>query len=255
VFRLKWSELSSLTPDEKAGLSILGFLVSEINCLKRISLFAMFPHDPRSDLAPAINIQRNLILRTITAKLFEFLRFVEKQLDKQLIETSVSRTIGKYAEEVERFREGVGFRLARLIRNKMANHLDFEEARLSAENAQGIVECSYYLTIANGNCYFPIGDEIVFASALHRAWKKSEEERLLNGSETEITFEKALDAWIDWTLELADLADRIHLALFKEVVEPLVPTRMAQHKPVWVDSDLVGRHPGFRLPIFVRANE
>jgi hypothetical protein len=255
IFRLKWSELASLTLDEKAALSILGFLVSEINALKRLSLLAMFPHDEKSDIAPAIAIQRNLILRTTTAKLFEFLRFVEKRLDNKAEVTSVTRILTGFSEELAGLREGIGFRLARQIRHKMANHLDFDEAKASAETAGNDVECSFYLTVANGNSYFPIGDEVVFASSLKRTWESETDENSPLEEEERPSFADALDAWIDWTLKLSDLADRVHLALFKELVEPLVPDRMAQHKPVWLDPDLVASHPGFRLPIFVRAEQ
>jgi len=253
VFRLKWGELSPLTLDEKAALSILGFLVSEINALKRMSLFSMFPHTEHSDLAPSIAIQRNLLLRTATAKLFEFLRFVEKRLDPQAEVTSVSRILGKFSTELSSLRDGIGFQLAKHIRNKMANHLDFDEAKFSAEAASNTAECSFYLTNANGNSYYPIGDEIVFASALQGIWKVSEEQK--TNKEEKASFEEALDAWIDWTLKLSDLADRVHLALFTELVEPLVPKRMAHHRVMWMDSDLVAQHPGFRLPIFVRVEE
>jgi hypothetical protein len=255
VFRLKWSELSSLTLDEKAALSILGFLVSEINALKRLSLFSMFPHDENSDIAPAIAIQRNLILRTTTAKLFEFLRFMEKRLDPMAEVTSISRIFGTFAEELSGFRDGIGFRLAKQIRHKMANHLDFEEAKASAETAGDDVECSFYLTVANGNSYFPVGDEVVFASSLKRTWDSDTEENPPDDVENKPSFSDALDAWIEWILKLSDLADRVHLALFTELVEPLVPDRMAQHKSVWLESDLVANHPGFRLPIFIRTTE
>jgi hypothetical protein len=251
VFRLRWRELSDLTLDEKAAISILGFLVSEINALKRMALFAMFPHNERSEIASAIVIQRNLLLRTATAKLFEFLRFMEKRLDPTVAPTSVSRIVGGFEKELAGFREGIGFQLAKQIRNKMANHLDFDEAKASAEAAQDDVECGFFLTDANGNSYFPIGEEVIFASALKRTWKTHEDAK--EREEDKATFEAALDAWIDWTLKLSDFADRVHLALFEELIEPLVPKRMAQHKPVWVDSDLVAEHPGFRLPVFVRT--
>lgn len=245
VYKLKWSELTSLTSDEKAALSILSFVVSEVNVLKKLTLFAMFDHDEQSDVAPAIVIQRNLILRTTTAKLFEFLRFVEKQLEKENISPRLLRVLQGFERELADMRLGYGFKIAKQIRHKMANHLDFDDAVLSVEAASQNVDCSFYLTEAGGNSYYPLGDEIMFSSSLHRAWESSGES---------MTFADALDEWIKWTLSLSDLADRVHLAIFEEFVEPLVPTRMAHHKPQWLSKDLVAAHPGFKMPIFIRSS-
>ena len=246
VYQVNWSDLSTLTVDEKASLSILSFVVSELNALKRLSLFAMYDHDEHSTVAPSIAIQRNLILRTTTAKLFEFLRFVEKQIEKESLSERLRRVFRIFEIELGEMRLGYGFKIAKQIRHKMANHLDFDEAVLSVEAASQSLDCSFYLTEASGNSYYPMGDEIVFSSSIHRALENSGED---------ISFQDALDAWIAWTLSLADLADRLHLEMFEEFVEPIFPNRMAHHRPQWLPEDFVASHPGFKLPVFIRVRK
>jgi hypothetical protein len=244
VFQLRWSELSSLSASEKAALSILSFVVSELNVLKRLALYSMFPHDEKSDVAPVISIQRNFILRTTTAKLFEFLRFIEKRLEDDNTSEHLASVLKSFEGELKKFKEGVGFAVAKQIRNKMANHLDFKEAISSVEAANPSVNCNFYLTTASGNSYYPMGDEIIFATGLQKKLTECGEPMPLTD---------ALDAWIDWTLSLSELAERVHLELFKKLIEPLFPSRMAHHRPQWLSEGLVAKHPGFALPIFIRT--
>ncbi|MDP3262275.1 MAG: hypothetical protein U1E06_19445 [Tabrizicola sp.] len=245
-FRLKLSDLSALSPSEKAALTILCFVVSELNSLKRLSLFAMHTEQLPDDAIPSVAVQRNLILRTITAKLFEFLRLVEKKVDPAAVDDRVKKVFQRFSRELDEARTGIGFTIAKKIRNKMANHFDFEEAEKIVAQCPETVECSFYLTEANGNSYYPMGDEVIFASGILKAIKDSG---------LAISFQDALDEWIDWTLRLSNLADSIHVAIFEELVLPLVPDRMAHHRPVWLPEDLVAKHPGFRLPIFIRVEK
>ena len=245
-FRLRLSDLSALSRSEKAALTLLCFVVSELNSLKRLSLFAMHTEELPDDAVPAVAVQRNLILRTITAKLFEFLRLVEKKVDPAAVDDRVKMVFQRYSKELDEARTGVGFTIAKKIRNKMANHFDFEEAEKVAAQCPETVECSFYLTEANGNSYYPMGDEIIFASGILKAIKDSG---------LTISFQDALDEWIDWTLRLSNLADSIHVAIFEELVVPLVPDRMAHHRPIWLPEDLVAKHPGFRLPLFIRVEK
>jgi hypothetical protein len=245
-FKLKLSDLSALSHSEKAALTLLCFVVSELNSLKRLSLFAMHTEKLPDDAIPSAAVQRNLILRTITAKLFEFLRLVEKKVDPSAVDDRVKKIFQQFSKELDEARTGIGFTIAKKIRNKMANHFDFEEAEKIVAQCPDTVECDFYLTEASGNSYYPMGDEVIFASGVLKAIKDSG---------LDISFHDALDEWIAWTLRLSNLADSIHVAIFEELVAPLVPDRMAHHRPVWLPEDLVAQHPGFRLPIFIRVEK
>ena len=245
-FRLKLSDLAALSRSEKAALTILCFIVSELNSLKRLSLFAMDTQELPEDVIPSMAVQRNLILRTITAKLFEFLRVVEKKVDATAVDDRVKKVFQRFSKELDEARTGIGFTIAKKIRNKMANHFDFEEAEKVVAQCAETVDCNFYLTEASGNSYYPMGDEIIFASGILKA---------IRDSKLDISFQDALDEWIDWTLRLSKLADIMHGAIFEELVLPLVPDRMAHHRPIWLPEDLVAEHPGFRLPIFIRVEK
>ena len=243
-FGLKLSDLSGLSKSEKAALTVLCFIVSELNSLHRLSLFAMHSEDLPQDALPAVALQRNLILRTTTAKLFEFLRFAEKKIDPDALDDRVKKVFQKFSKELGESRSGIGFTIAKKIRNKMANHFDFEEAGKIVEQCPESTECSFFLTESSGNSYYPMGDDIIFVSGILKAIKDSK---------LTITFRDALDAWINWTLQLSRLADSIHFAIIKELILPLVPDRMARHRALWLPKDLVAEHPRFRLPIFIRV--
>jgi hypothetical protein len=246
VFQLRLSELSPLSKSEKAALAVLCFVVSELNVLRKVSLFSMFSDEMPKDVRPAAAIQRNLFLRTMTAKLFEFLRLVEKKVAQSAQSDRVKEVLQGFSAEISDARTGIGFTIAKKIRNKMANHFDFEEVERTIDHCEASTDCSFYLTEANGNSYYPMGDDVVFASGVNRA---------IAESGLTVSFSEALDEWMDWTIKLSVLADSIHVALFEKLILPLNPDHMARQRPQWLPSDLVAYHPGFRLPIFIRVSK
>lgn len=64
--------------------ALVSFAVSEINALQRLSLFSLFTLAEDKELEAVALVQRNLMTRMMTAKLFEFLKLFDSICGKKV---------------------------------------------------------------------------------------------------------------------------------------------------------------------------
>ena len=243
VFHLRWHELQSLSRGERALFAVSSFALSEVNVLQRLSLFSLYQVSGNKHVEEAASIQRNVLLRLVTLKLFEFRKLVERSSSSGELSGRCRAIVESKLDDLKRIDDLPGFRIAKLIRNKVVGHYDFEQTIRSVDRCEDDFECSLYLADEAGNSFFPIGEKIVFErlGAL-----PIERERAEADSAAEV------QQWIDWTTAVGQCLKDLHFQVFFEVVAPLFDGRKARQRDEWIDPDLVGDHPTFRIPVFLR---
>ena len=245
VFRLRWSDLDTLPDGDKALFSLASFMVSEINSLNRMLLFTIFTVDDDASAEEVAAIQRNLVLRTNTLKLFE--------CQKTIARLAASEDLSHKAIQVVRAARGAleaanlleGYSVAKAFRNKISGHYDYQQALKNTRAVSDDFECSMYIAEESGNSFFPIGERIVF------------DRIIIPNSNSDLPIgpnEASIDSWIQWSLEVGRCVRKFHFDLFETLIAPLVDGRKTRPRQVWIDPELVGKHPGFRVPLFLRAD-
>ncbi len=239
VVRLKLRNLDALTKPQKATLAMVSFALSEVNAIRRLSLFSLFSLEGKTEIEPAALIQRNLILRTLTGKLFEFLKFFEAICAGKAKDKKIRDEFLKFKPKVSALQNGKGYLVAKTIRNCLSNHYDIEMVIRSLSSIPDSCDYSMYLTEQRGNCYFPMGEYVVFGGVMSDSRKQH---AVLN--------ETDLDAWVDWTSNVSELIYEMHKALFRELVHKADPSIRPTERNIYLDPDLVGDIGQQRMPLF-----
>lgn len=239
IVNLKLRNLAALNKQQKATLAMVSFALSEINALRRLALFSLFSLEKQAELEQAAVIQRNLILRTLTGKLFEFLKFFDvicsgKAKDKLVLDEFIT-----FKPKVSALKSKKGYQIAKTIRNSISNHYDIDMVMRCLSSVPDSCDCSMYLTDQRGNCYFPMGENVVFAGIMSDSRKQHA-----------ILKENDIDVWVDWTSDVSELIYELHKALFLKLVHKKDPTIRPIERNIFLDPDLVGDIGPQRLPLF-----
>ncbi len=242
---LSWKDFSSLSDDQKSALSIVCFAVSEINSLMRIYAFSDHTLTGKAAIDYSILVQSHGILRSWSAKLFEFSEFVtfrdrkNRTSDDRLLE--LSRTA---KESFNALKRENGYVIARSLRHETTNHYLLDPVRKSLPFVSDRANCNFYLHKKNGNSVFPMGDEVVFIGRINR-----------EGAKIESALEKAemYDQWWKWNLAATKWLHRVHFDFYKEFVEPRSKGKRIKTRDYWIDPRLVGVPDETKLPVFLRV--
>lgn len=245
VFRLHWRDLASLSDGDKALFSLASFMVNEINSLNRMLLFTIFTIDDDASVEEVAAIQRNLVLRTNTLKLFECQKTITRLTNSEELSDAATNVIREAAAALKVANALDGYSVAKAFRNKMGGHYDYQQVLKNTRASNDDFECAMYIAEEAGNSFFPIGERVVFDRLLV---PKPNDEAPIKPSEASI------DSWIEWSLEVGRCLRKFHYDLFETLVAPLVEGRKTRPRQIWMDTDLVGKHPGFRIPLFLRAD-
>jgi hypothetical protein len=248
-FELKWAELAALPAAQRTILAMVGFAENEINALRRVTLLAMKTLDGYPELEHAAAIQRNIFLRQLSSKLYEFLEFMKPKDPKKhakfrnKLDQILTDAFEKFDQEIEELRSLKGNLIAARVRDKLAHHFDFGFVNKSVKESKYDFDSSLFLLEKGGNSYFAIGESVVFGAMVQAE---------SNGAEAIFQVVEDVDKWIDWTLKVSELATRVHLELLDKIIFSNFPDRTATEMRYSVPSDLLADVDQFRMPIFVR---
>ncbi|MFK7835149.1 MAG: hypothetical protein AB8B60_02915 [Sulfitobacter sp.] len=244
-YPLTWKDLAVLPAEQLALLSLANFAAAELNILQRI--YIQTAHNLTQDAAldVAIAAQRYVVLRTWSAKLFEFAAMFEGLL-KQGLEDDTTLEMAK--EAVERFgalKESDGYAIVRNVRHEASNHYSFSAALKNLSHVPDHANCNMYMNKLDGNSYYPMGEEVMFVGRLNRhgASIKTEEEK-----------QQLLVIWHDWNVEANEWLRKVHERIFSKFVSVRFPDRSAREKLYWFDPKLAGDMVPPSIPIFLRNN-
>ncbi len=244
-YPLTWKDLAVLPPEQLALLSLANFAATELNILQRI--YIQTAHNLTQDAAldVAIAAQRYVVLRTWSAKLFEFAAMFEDLLKQKLKDDRTLELAKEAVELFEALKKSDGYAIVRNVRHEASNHYSFSAALKNLSHVPDHANCNMYLNKLDGNSYYPMGEEVMFVGRLNRhgASIKTEEEK-----------QQLLGLWHDWNLEANGWLRNIHERIFSEIVSARFPDRFAREKLYWFDPSLAGDMVPPSIPIFLRNN-
>ncbi|MFQ1699220.1 hypothetical protein ACJ5NV_01360 [Loktanella agnita] len=199
-FDLDWNTLKGLPKNHLVVFSVVSFAVSEVNALRKLFLAQNHPYTKIPSIDSAGNIARFVLLRTWSAKLFEFLEFL-KSIEKRKNDAIISELSRDSQHQVNNLAKGEGYEVARCLRHETANHYSFDAAIKNYPHISEDGDFNLYTHNFGGNDFFPIGEELMFNARLNRKWRnipeKQERDRLFND-------------WLGWCLEMTDALVLIH---------------------------------------------
>lgn len=244
AYRLKWRDLKHLSEVELAALSGVFFCDNEVNALRRLCLLSMFWVTENDRIHKAAEIQRNMLLRTLTGRLFEFLELYNQISSKGRQSPAIVETMVALKKDHRDCRNHPGFKIAERIRKSQAHHYDFDAIRNLVARHDPNSAFDFNLAPESGSAFAPFAEALVFnpdpQGRLEEELTKDESESLVNN-------------WIEWTHVATDLLKKLREELFERLVSAKSPGLRPQFRTEYLPPDLKVE-ASFRLPLFVQAN-
>ncbi len=247
--RITADSLTKLPEDQKAIVSLLSFAVNEINILKNLYLFTAHDYVDQ-DLIDGLLLSREfLILRTWSAKLFEVEKCLTKIVNKR--QTHDAKVLNLCQQALANFSSINGantrpvYPIIRNIRNWVANHYSFDEAKQNLKHVTPSNNCKFYLHKMNGNSHYPIGDEVMFLGIMNRhcaGHGKRDAGDLMK-------------SWMEWNLEADNWLATTHAKFTEELVFKNDASMTSRKVSCWIPPELVGTQDGQKAPILYRKAE
>lgn len=245
--KFTWEEMKKIPDDHVAALAVLSYAVSETNALSKIYLCQSHDYIGEKAVDSASNIHRFLVIRNWSSKLFEiveFLRFGGKKpetTDKKLRKLSTQALL-----RFEEISNNEGYEVAKAIRHEATNHYSFEAAKKNLESVHNSADCTMYLSKQSGNCFYPLGEEVMFHARLNRRWRnvktKKEKDDLFN-------------QWLAWNLAANSWLAETHAKFSDELLFRVTGKNEATPKKYWVSKAFVSRNTERLTPIFFERPE
>jgi len=245
-FPVRWSDLDGLTTDQKAFLAIVSYAASEFNILRRLYLFASHETtDEDQDILFGTTMQRLVVLRTWSAKLFELSQTVEKLSKENGTSDLVVQRVAKSAwKSFEDTKLTDGYKIARNVRHEATNHYSMDAAKRNLPFVPSHANCGLFMHEKDGNSFYPMGEEVMFMGRMNRSGSslKTDEERA-----------EQLNLWARWNLDATRWSRELQRSIDTELLFDHMPGRSGKQKVYWFDPELVGGLTGRRVPLFLRT--
>jgi hypothetical protein len=242
VIDFNWKQMRELPDDHLAMLSVLSYAVSEVNALRRIYLCQEHERVGEKAVDSAVNIQRFLIIRSWSSRLFEAEQFLSKLCSKksETRDESVQRLAVQAIEEFEKISTGDGHKVAEMIRHESTNHYSFKAAKKNIEHVSVDMDVNMYLTEKSGNSYYPLGEAVMFHARLDRRWA--------NVDSKEMRDELFLE-WLTWNTAANNWLENTHGKITNELLfVPLGGVKMRPRR-YWAPKSTAGDYRERLTPI------
>ncbi|WP_298850452.1 hypothetical protein [uncultured Ruegeria sp.] len=242
VLEFSEADLSEMEEWEAAALALTSYIASEVRTMMRLYLASAHDFDDEFLVNLASISQRAVVLRIWSAKLYEFIDFVEKnnrqvsKLPKPLLDL-----IDKTAQRLKEVKSGQGWAIARAIRNETAFHYNLKAVKKNLRHLTSGVDLNFYINSQAANSMFPIGEEVVFNGRLHRSGHPG------------ATVEQRgaiLKEWHIWNVSVTREVFRLHQKMVKAYVHPKQQFAIPRKRSVSMANCKVKDFDSFRLPLF-----
>jgi hypothetical protein len=241
-YELDWVELRTLPTDHVAAFSVLSFAVNEVNVLRKNYISISHGYIGEKSIDSANNINKFLVMRTWSSKLFEIAEFLRKIYKKK--ETSDDRLLDfveTASEKFDKLELGDGHDIARYIRNEASHHYSFNSAKQNIKHVFDGGDFNFYTHDVGGNDFYPIGEEVMFHGRLNRKWANIPS-RVERG--------KLLQEWFDFNLKVTDWLMETHGYFAQEFIFRALGRNTMVVKSYDVPPELVGDLSKTLTPIF-----
>ena len=226
---LSWSELSSLSNDDRALLAFACFVVSEVNCLRNLTIQALHSICENPTAEKFVSVQRNTLVRILVSKLWEFSRAIEKKGVKLTGLSHKARTaVTSAAAELSVASKMPGAKLAESLRNKAPFHYDIGQFAKNIRDGMADFDAGFLIAEADGNCVFRMGEVVA------------------NGNEKSVNFTELLE----WVQKLSRTITDFHLGLANGLIPSSLVRAREVVESVRFPSDLVATYDT-RLPVLM----
>jgi len=242
-FDANWETMSKLPEDHIAAISVLCYAVSEVNALARIYLSQSHEYIGERAIDSASNIQRFVILRSWSAKLFEIEKSLQlggkkpKSTDIILLELADGAK-----KEFEKLATGNGYNIARDIRHEATNHYSFKAAKKNLGNVPANIDCNMYLHEIGGNSFYPLGEAVMFHARLDRRWAGISHERSRDGFFNE---------WLTWNLDTTKWLMETHANFTDRLVFNALGRNEFKKRAYWVPEEFTAGYKDRMTPVFL----
>jgi hypothetical protein len=238
------AELQEIPTDQKAVLAVVFFAVTEINTLRKLYLASDHNAQGIDVIDQMIAHQRNMILRLWSAKLFEFVKFINVvESDSKVRDPGVIGVAAIAKAGFDALCVGSGYQAAKNIRNEATNHYSFESAKKNLKHLDPNAPMKMFVHDMTGNAYYPWGDSVMFFGRFSR-----------QGSALPSDAERAsiIEDWMNWNLKATEWIDSVATQAFQEFAVNRFPKKMARRRDHWIDPILVSDTSERRTPIIMR---
>lgn len=244
VLPLDWAEIKDIPIEQRALYFSLSFLVSELNALQRLALlsFQIFPNQP--EFEAVARIQSNALIRVISGKCFEAGKFIESGIEKSR-DDAVREICAAFHSRFQKLEAEKGRHVSEHVRRKMAFHLDFREAVKSTISADETVDCNCYIQQADGNCFFPAGDDVIFEANLFKAAKDAKHSILTDKDHSD---------WVKWATSVISLVKEMHSDVFENFIFRQLGGKLRSSMKVKIPERLIACRDIDYLPLFFRGS-
>ena len=241
---MKWKDFAPLSDDQKAALAVVCFAVTEVNALMRMYAFADHDFTGKPAIDYGMLAQSQSILRTWSAKLFEFSEFIAFKDKANRTTDSVLKSLSdKHTLTFESLKPAAGYQTARYLRHEATNHYLLSPVKKNLPYVSDKANCNFYLHQMTGNSHYPMGDEVVFAARLNR-----EGAHLATSEEKKETYR----TWWNWNLTATKWLNDVHFSFYKELVVPISKGKSARRRNYWIDPRFVGVPAKVKIPSVLR---
>ena len=163
--QLKKDDIEKIGQENFSFLSIILFAANEIFVYQKILITYMKRPDKRCDEILTLSFIHQLtILRTLSAKIVEFIKLYEDQ-NKIWIRRGLNNEVEYMkanTEYLNSLKTSKFFNFTIKMRNKIINHYIISEISKNLPHTSDRSDYSMQLHQEQGNSFFPIGEEVVF---------------------------------------------------------------------------------------------
>ncbi len=243
-YPINWARIQQLPEDQQAAIAVLSYAVSEANALSRLYIFNSHNMIDEEAIDCATSIQRFLLLRIWSAKLFEVEEFLKlggtkkESKDEDLLELATDAL-----ENFSKLRSTEAYPIVRNIRHEATNHYSFKAAKDNLKHVSKNANCSMYLHELSGNSFYPMGEEVMFIGRINRhgaslATKEQKSEQL--------------ESWMNWNLGANRWLAQTHYSFINRLIIEPDGRKPAQKRSYWIPPEMAGSREERMAPIFLR---
>lgn len=243
------ADIDQLGPENLSYLSTVLFAANELFVFQKIlSSNIKTPKQRDTEILTLSFIQQSTILRTLSAKVLEFIKLFEDQ-------NKIWKR-GGFNDEIERMRSHTAqllslkgskfYQFTKEMRNSLINHYLVSATLKNLNYVSENADYSFYLHQELGNSFFPIGEEVVFFGFVNRHFGDDGE---VNSFEEKSVFIKE---WVDWVLEALKWANNVVETFSIFIILEKLGGKIAKRKPLFIDPEIVADIHKFRSPLIFR---
>ncbi|MFW8633575.1 hypothetical protein [Cribrihabitans pelagius] len=243
-YPISWRLMQTLPEDQQAAIAVLSFAVSEVNALSRLYIFNAHKLIGEAAIDCATSIQRFLLLRAWSAKLFEIEDFLNLGGKKKVTrDKELLKLANRALESFVTLRDERIYPIVRDIRNEATSHYSLTAAKKNLKFVSYNANCNMYIHEMSGNSFYPMGEEVMFIGRLNR-----------RGASLPTKDERAaqFESWMNWNVSATNWLSSTHASFVRELIFEKQKSRAARKRTYWIPPKFVGSREDGLAPIFLR---